>query len=114
MEGGGHDVIGAVARIFAWIKRVVRCEVLPDVSEDVALWRRMGGSSDFDGSFYLSRVKQIKNTPDISPGTCRDIKFLGRGLKPRLLEHETDAQDFPLHILVFIIIIIIIIVVIIF
>jgi len=48
-------------------------------------------------------VKQIKNTPYLSLGTCLDMKFLGRGLKPRLLQDETDTQHFPLHILVFIV-----------
>jgi len=44
MEGSGHDAIGAIAPIFTWNRRVVRYEVLPDVSEDVALWRWMNGS----------------------------------------------------------------------
>jgi len=43
MEVSGHDVIGAIAAMFKWKKRGVSYGVLTDVSEDVALWRRMSG-----------------------------------------------------------------------
>jgi len=66
VEGNGHDVIGAIAHIFTWKKRVARYEVLPDVSEDVALWRCLSGSQHFDGSLHLSRVKQVKKKPQIN------------------------------------------------
>ena len=44
MEGSGHYVIGAIAHILKWKKRVSRFEVLPEVAEDLALWTRMCGS----------------------------------------------------------------------
>jgi hypothetical protein len=66
MEGSGHDVIGAIAHIFTWKKRVARYEVLPDISEDVALWRCLSGYRYCDGSLYLSRLKHVKKKPQIN------------------------------------------------
>jgi hypothetical protein len=69
MEGSVHDVIGTIANISTWKKRVSRFEVLPDVAEDGALWRCLSGPREFDTSLFLSSVKQAKKKSQISHQT---------------------------------------------
>ena len=101
MERSSHDVIGAIARIFTWKKRVSRLRFSQMLLE---MWRCGGGWEGPEAStdrFIYRRGKQVKKTPGQSPDTYQDTMFSGWCLKQRLLEQETDAQLFPLHILGF-------------